>query len=222
MNGMVIIDNLLHDQVIDLIMTDLSDIKFRKPHGGGEERETFVKNVKQHTELRPHHDKIVGKHSQYLQGLLMKSKVVAMVVQPKKMRYFQFNHYSGGQNYGWHNDASHMGGLRTDFTVVIGLSDPSSYEGGDHLFYHDGETSRVRVQKGQALLYPSGVLHRVTPVTKGTRVVGISWIESLIKSAAHRDMLIEIQQLMGFCKKSEMASIRAISLYGNLRREFAG
>lgn len=44
--------------------------------------------------------------------------------------------------------------------------------GGEHSWKR---TQRVRGKAGEAVLYPASTLHRVEPVTRGSRLVAISW-----------------------------------------------
>jgi PKHD-type hydroxylase len=45
------------------------------------------------------------------------------------------------------------------------------------------------------VLYPSGSIHEVRPVTRGTRIVCVGWIESLVADAAQREMLFDLENL---------------------------
>ena len=89
---------------------------------------------------------------------------------------FQFTKYSApGGKYGKHVDCVYNGQVRK-LSFTLQLSDPSSYEGGDlSLHLNDSPTLMSRVQ-GSVALFPSYVLHEVTPVTKGTRYSLVSWV----------------------------------------------
>jgi PKHD-type hydroxylase len=65
---------------------------------------------------------------------------------------------------------------RRKLSLVCQLSDPSEYEGGE-LQINTGEIFTPEKQKGTVILFPSYLLHRVTPVTKGTRRSLVLWIE---------------------------------------------
>lgn len=89
---------------------------------------------------------------------------------------FQFTKYTApGQHYTWHCDKGPMNGVRK-LSVSLLLSDPDDYEGGDlQLKYGEQEQTVERV-RGMATLFPSWSLHRVTPVTKGTRYSLVAWV----------------------------------------------
>ena len=84
----------------------------------------------------------------------------------------QVAHYGAerGGHFGWHSDIGE-GRLaeRRKLTIVVQLSEPEAYEGGDlDLMPGAGIVTADRGQ-GAATLFPSFVLHRVTPVTRGDR-----------------------------------------------------
>jgi PKHD-type hydroxylase len=73
-------------------------------------------------------------------------------------------------HFGWHSDIG-KGTLaaRRKLTVVVQLSDPADYDGGALDLWPDAHTRTAPATRGSATVFPSFVLHRVTPVTRGTR-----------------------------------------------------
>ena len=60
--------------------------------------------------------------------------------------------------------------------ITIQLSDSNDYKGGDLQFIHTEEhKSKIR-QKGDIIIFPSYVWHRVTPITEGKRHALVGWI----------------------------------------------
>lgn len=98
----------------------------------------------------------------------------------------QFTEYEAEtkSHYGWHEDVVWIpkSGHNTQrkLSFVMQLSDPSDYEGGDFEFQLNtsqppkAEHMRAR---GNTLVFPSFLRHRVTPVTKGTRYSLVTWYE---------------------------------------------
>ena len=88
-----------------------------------------------------------------------------------------FVEYEAGRgHFHWHNDYSHESAESPrKLTVVIQLSDPGDYEGGDLEVFDVNATALPREQ-GTILCLPSFVAHRVTPVTAGMRRVVVAWI----------------------------------------------
>lgn len=118
---------------------------------------------------------------------------------PKVILPLKFCRYDAGMGYGDHLDLPLMGtatgGIRTDISVTVFLSDSADYEGGDLVFASDYGTHRVRGKAGEAVLYPASTLHRVEPVLRGTRLVAITWIQSLVRDAAKRKIVFDLAQV---------------------------
>ena len=76
--------------------------------------------------------------------------------------------------YGWHQDYGN--GISRKLSLSLQLSDPSEYEGGNLQVMTTGEPVNVRKQRGLIAVFPSYVLHQVTPVTQGSRQSLVAWI----------------------------------------------
>jgi PKHD-type hydroxylase len=78
--------------------------------------------------------------------------------------------------YGWHVD---YGGKLTPsrkLSMVLQLTDPSQYEGGNLQVMTGIQPQTVRKQRGLVAVFPSYVLHQVTPVTNGSRQSLVAWV----------------------------------------------
>jgi predicted 2-oxoglutarate/Fe(II)-dependent dioxygenase YbiX len=83
---------------------------------------------------------------------------------------------ASGDHYDWHVDVGEGASASRKLGFTVQLSASTEYEGGDlefHGFVSDREGFR---RKGTLLVFPAFTLHRVTPVTKGTRRVIVGWI----------------------------------------------
>jgi|SaaInlV_110m_DNA_1040235.scaffolds.fasta_scaffold04701_3 PKHD-type hydroxylase len=84
-------------------------------------------------------------------------------------------------HYDWHMDIVPSKDSNSvedrKITVVVQLSDPDSYEGGDLEFIGTGGTidKRKSRSRGTVFSFPSFLTHRVTPVTKGVRRSLVLW-----------------------------------------------
>lgn len=89
----------------------------------------------------------------------------------------QFTKYTApGQHYTWHCDRGGNGVGVRKLSLSLQLSDPADYDGGDlQLKFGENEESASR-ERGMICLFPSWSLHRVTPVTKGTRYSLVAWV----------------------------------------------
>jgi len=113
-------------------------------------------------------------------------------VQPLRMVRPQLMRYDVGMAYGPHHDApvfQEWPRVRADVSVTVFLSDPEEYQGGDLVVETDEGRISCRGAAGSALVYPSGQRHYVEPVTRGTRYVAVTWVQSLVRSAEQRSIL---------------------------------
>lgn len=61
-------------------------------------------------------------------------------------------------------------------SVVVQLSSPSEYEGGDLVLYNSRDGMKIEKKKGMTAFFPSYTLHECTPVTKGERYSLVAWV----------------------------------------------
>jgi len=80
-------------------------------------------------------------------------------------------------HYTWHQDIGPESASKRKISITIQLSDSDEYEGGDLQIWQGG-SSVLNCQRGAgvAVLFPSYMMHRVTPVTKGIRKSLVLWI----------------------------------------------
>ncbi len=78
--------------------------------------------------------------------------------------------------YGWHQDYGGKLSPSRKLSLVLQLTDPSQYEGGNLQVITSGQPQTVRKQRGLVAAFPSYVLHQVTPVTSGNRQSLVAWI----------------------------------------------
>ncbi len=136
-----------------------------------------------------------------------------------------FNRYAEGRSYGAHVDNAYMGGLRTDVSFTLFLSDPESYGGGDLVIDASGIEQRVKLPAGAAIVYPATTLHRVEAVTSGARIACAGWVESRVRDAAAREILFDLDRvkraLFDATGKSEAFDL-ASKTAANLLRRWGG
>ena len=88
----------------------------------------------------------------------------------------QFTNYiAPSGHYGTHVDNCFNRAIRK-LSLTIQLSDPSDYEGGDLEILRGGSPEQTVRGKGATVIFPSYMLHRVTPITKGTRRSLVLWL----------------------------------------------
>jgi PKHD-type hydroxylase len=101
--------------------------------------------------------------------------------------------------YGAHADSAFItlpqGTIRSDLSCTIFLNEPDDYEGGELLIrLGDGEL-KFKLKPGEAIVYPSDTLHQVVPVTKGERLVAITFIQSRIQDPFRRNLLYDLNEV---------------------------
>jgi PKHD-type hydroxylase len=91
---------------------------------------------------------------------------------------FQFTIYDQMEDhYIRHVDSSINGDAATrKLTFSVQLSDPEFYEGSRLLLHTKHEPIEAKLEQGTMNLFPSYVLHEVTPLTSGKRYALVGWI----------------------------------------------
>jgi PKHD-type hydroxylase len=89
----------------------------------------------------------------------------------------QYTVYHGteGGHYDWHVDQGRVLTSRRKLSISVQLSEPSQYEGCDLQLYAGNKIELAPRDRGTVIAFPSYVLHRVTPCTKGTRKAMVAW-----------------------------------------------
>lgn len=123
---------------------------------------------------------------------LSRNALFQATAYPRQFASLMVTRTSPGGAYGTHVDNALIGGARADLSFTLFLSDPASYEGGDLMISDRLEERAIRLPRGQALLYPTGALHRVAPVTAGTRLVVVGWVQSWVEDPRAREALFDL------------------------------
>ena len=145
----------------------------------------------------------------------------------KSMMPFIISESTLGGGYGDHIDDALMVNnavLRTDLSCTIFLSPPESYQGGELVMNFSGIEMAFKLNAGDAIIYPSTTLHRVNPVTSGSRKVALTWIESHVPLASHREILFDLD-----CARKEIIKLngktdafdKITKTHANLLRQWA-
>ncbi len=94
---------------------------------------------------------------------------------------FQYSEYDVGDHFDWHIDTNQFTGKNIrKVSFSLGLSNKNEYEGGDLILKTSVEENHYKLDRGDLIVFPSWVLHKITPITKGKRRVVVGWGEGII------------------------------------------
>lgn len=129
-------------------------------------------------------------------GQLVQHPVYRSAAMPLKIAAPYYARYTTGMSYGDHVDDPIMGQgselYRSDVSVTIFLNSPEDYDGGELVIQTAFGAQQVKLPAGEAVIYPSSSLHRVAEVSRGERLVAVSWIQSLVPEPDKRALLHEM------------------------------
>lgn len=159
---------------------------------------------------------------------LARHQAFQFLVTPKYIMPPMFNRYDVGMHYGEHVDFSLVGKpggrIRTDLSMTLFLSAPEEYDGGELVVEASDGAQSIKLGINQAVVYPSGQLHRVNPVTRGTRLAMVATIQSFIREDSRRALLADVMSLartvQDLAPQSEAARL-ANKIHANLLRQWA-
>ena len=131
-------------------------------------------------------------------GSLVKHPTYRSTALPLKVAAPYYAHYTRGMSYGDHVDDPIMGSgtelYRSDISITVFLSSPDEYDGGELVIMTSFGEQQVKLPAGDAILYPSSSTHRVAEVTRGERLVAVSWVQSLVQQPEQRALLHDLNQ----------------------------
>lgn len=141
------------------------------------------------------------------------------------------NRYAGETNaYGFHVDSAmrHMPDgstrVRADVSATLFFNDPDEYEGGELVVQDVFGDQRIKLKAGSIVIYPSSSVHAVTPVTRGERLASFMFIQSMVRDAAQRRMLFDMDMALVRLRQQQGETPEVVQLtgiYHNLLRQWA-
>lgn len=171
-----------------------------------------------------HGDAAYQASSNILATALRRSEAFVNFAFPAMMAPPLLARYEPGMTYGMHVDSAIITlgqrQLRSDISCTIFLNDPETYDGGALAVRVGSRIVQFKLPAGSAIVYPSTTLHEVTPVTRGERLVGITFVESHIADSFQRELLYELDEVAALegLKMDPMSRNRLQYVRANLRR----
>ncbi|HEY1361849.1 MAG TPA: Fe2+-dependent dioxygenase [Xanthobacteraceae bacterium] len=130
---------------------------------------------------------------------LSRSKEFQRVTLSKRIRPPLISRYRAGMAYGRHVDNALMGPKaareRSDVSVTVFISDIDEYDGGELIIHGAFGMQEVKLPSGSVVAYPSSSLHEVTEVTRGERLVAVTWVQSYVRDDRQREILAHLAQV---------------------------
>lgn len=172
-------------------------------------------------------DKALDESRQLITVALLKNEAFTARVLPRRLLPPMFNRYDAGMEYGGHVDNAIMGGgepIRVDVSITVFLSDPKDYDGGALIINSDGEPRQVKLAAGGAVVYNSTTIHKVEPVTRGSRYAAVIWAQSFVRDEGRREILQELAEAARWARTASPGSQEAMKISkvrANLMRMWA-
>ena len=163
-------------------------------------------------------------------GSLERNPLFISAALPAKIFPPLFNRYATGHSFGLHVDnavrqvrgAPHR--VRTDLSATLFLSGPDEYDGGELIVEDVYGPHAVKLPAGHMVLYPASSLHKVNPITRGTRVASFFWVQSMIRGDSERSLLFDLDLAIQGLNRDQVqhpSVVQLTGVYHNLLRKWA-
>jgi PKHD-type hydroxylase len=184
----IAIGNVLSAEEVALVRAALSRATFVDGRATAGFSARLVKNNRQASAT----DRRLDTSRKLIASRILDNDVFRLAVRPKALTPIMFSRYQPGMQYGSHVDDAVMDGLRTDVSFTLFLSELDSYDGGELVIESAAGEDAVKLPAGSLIAYPSTTLHRVASVTRGERLAAVGWAQSLVRDAARRELLFDL------------------------------
>ncbi len=191
---LVTIPEVLNKEDLNVIVDLMATANFREGSASAGSEAKRVKN---------NHEMFISEAEQQrlnnlVMGKLIQNPTYIATAFAAKIAAPYYAKYTKGMHYGNHVDDPVMGPpnqrYRSDIAITIFLSEPDSYDGGELIITTAFGEQKVKLNAGDAVLYPSSSTHRVAEVTRGERLVAVTWLQSTVRDPAKREILYNLSQ----------------------------
>lgn len=188
---MLLIDDFLDDETSARLREKILSTPFQT---GGATAGGMAASVKNNVQL----DAVKGrKIVEEIKSLLMRDPRVDLYAMPERIVGVMVNRYDVGMSYGNHSDSPIMEDIRADLSFTLFLEDYANYDGGELVLEQEHGLLKVKPKIGSLFVYSTGLMHRVTEVTRGSRLACVGWMKSRIRSEDQRKALRDLNAVLG-------------------------
>jgi PKHD-type hydroxylase len=161
---------------------------------------------------------------------ISQSALIQSALMPVRILPPIISKYEPGMHYGMHVDSPIMGdpqvgAIRTDVGMTIFLADPGTYKGGELAVQtQSGAEERYKLERGDAIIYPTTQVHGVLPVTSGVRLAAVTWMQCAVRNPQQREMLHHLKTVQASLEKQNPQApenLMLLQVYSNLIRMWA-
>ena len=113
---------------------------------------------------------------------------------------------------------------RSDVSITVFISDINEYDGGELIIHGSFGMQEVKLPSGSVVVYPSSSLHEVAEVTRGERLVAVTWAQSYVRDDRQREILASLAQVkdkMNAIAPDAIETDQVHHIYANLLRMWA-
>ncbi|QMU62401.1 MAG: Fe2+-dependent dioxygenase [Gammaproteobacteria bacterium] len=189
---LVKIKSILGDAELQKIQKLLKNAKFRDGHLSAGMAAQQVKN-----NLEVSDEDITSSLNNIVMNNVLRQPIYQQAALPHRIAAPFYARYETGMEYGEHIDDPIMGQgdrYRSDLAMTIFLNSPDEYEGGELIIQSSYGEQSLKLNAGDAVLYPATTRHRVAKVTSGQRLVAVTWVQSLIRDNEQRELLYQLSK----------------------------
>lgn len=173
-----------------------------------------------HNLQAPQEDPANARIAQIARDALFRHADLRIYARPRTMARATVVRYEPGMDYGWHVDEALFPSTppsRSDLSCTLFLNPPQDYDGGELTIQLGDQELAYKLEPGNAILYPSTTIHRVTPVTRGTRIAAITWLHSWIADIQQRELLVQLDEARALALRGAPGDARLLVLLESLR-----
>jgi PKHD-type hydroxylase len=221
----LIVSGLLKPTELDFIDRVLDSAAFEDGAGTASDA---AKSVKQNLQLPKQGSAEKQQIGAVVLHAIHQSPLIHAVLMPKIILQPLVSKYEPGMHYGHHVDSPIMsdesGTIRTDVGMTLFLSSPDSYEGGELEVFTQNGPQRFKLNKGDAIIYPTTAIHGVLPVTSGVRLAAVTWMQCAVRDSEKREILFQLksaQAMVEMRDKLAPENLALLQVYSNLVRMWA-